>query len=501
MLRRLALVGALPVLWALAGALAWVAQDADGALLALAIVPAALVGSLVALAVDMRRPSRALSFAAAGLATLGLVGAIAGHLVQNGDVFGLFLLGREPVLRALAYAAVLLLVPLYVGARMRALELAWSSSGSRARSPRLTLESLAREEDALAPPAWGRAWRGALASWGRGLATPGLLLFDGAQHARRPADRLHADTTIEALADALARQGVDVERRPRELRVKHGEDEPLRITRGHLMLPPGPTLEVRGSAPGAHALRRLIEGAASHACVFTWSAPAQRWERRLNALHREALQASSLEERSLVMEELDRVARALDERALAGEEHAILALKGSRARSLLAHRMLGEPPGPRADRVLSQHAAMMPDVARVLDAGGLGAVKRVAFVPFWILPVATPWGEQEVAVSAATGKLDRHESRALLAAMRRAGPTMQLDVGAQALFLPAPPPTAALLRELRSAGLRAPEGLATGRTAADLVYVPYLPTGEGYVSGITGRAAPDLGNVVPVAPT
>lgn len=504
LMRRTGIVAALLVVWALAGALVSLAIGrVSGVALALAVVPAAALAALLALALDLRRPSRALSTAAAGFATMALVGAVAGHVLHwRGANLLLTLLAQPAGVRAAVFAGVLLLVPLYAGARLHALGLAWSAAGARARGSRLTLESLAREgDDALSPPAWSRAWRGALARWLQGLTLPGLLLFDVALATRRPDDRLHAETTLDALADALVAQGAAVERKPRELRVRLGDAEPLRVSPARVLLPPGPALEIRGAPSDARTLRRMMEGHASHALVFAWSQPARRWERRLNALHREAIAATSLEERSLVMEELDRVRRALDERALCGEEYAVLALKESRARALLAHRMLSEPPGPRTEaRVLAQHGALMPDVARVLDAGGLSAVKRVAFVPHWILPVVTPWGEQEVVVSAATGKLDADESRALLAAMRREGPLILLDVGAQALFLPAPPPTGALLREMRGAGLVVSEGVATGRAPADVVYVPYLATPDGYASGVTGRVAPDLGNAVPVAP-
>lgn len=500
-MRRAGIVAALAVAWALAGLLASLAVGrVTGLALAIGLVPPLAILSIAAFALDVRRPSRALSGAAAGFATLALAAALAGHVLHwGGSNWALFLLTEPFAWRLAAYGLVLLVVPLYAGARLAALALAWSASGSRARGPALTIEAIARDHDALAPPSWRGAWRGALLRWAQGITLPGLLLFDVARSSRRPEDRLHAEASLEAIADALVAQGAHVERRPRELRARIGDAQPTRIAPARLLLPPGPALELRGG--DARAIRRLLEGPASHALLFSWSAPALRWERRLNALHLDAVVASSLEERSFVMEELDRVQRALDERELAGEEYVILSLKESRARSLLAHRMLSEPPGARATRrVLAQHGALMPDVARVLDAGGLDAVKRVAFVPHWIVPVRTAWGEQEVVVSGVTGKLDAVESRALLAAMQRNGPSILLDVGAQAIFLPAPPPTAALLRELRAAGLAVAEGVASGRTPADIVFVPYLPTAEGYVSGVTGRIASDLGNAVPVAP-
>ncbi|HUR69209.1 MAG TPA: hypothetical protein VM370_08180, partial [Candidatus Thermoplasmatota archaeon] len=365
----------------------------------------------------------------------------------------------------------------------------------------LTIAAIARRgDDLLAPPAWRTAWRGALRAWTDGATLPGLILLDAAHAATRPTDRLHAEASQDELADALVAQGATVEKQPRALVVRLPDAAPLRVTTSQLLLPRGPALDVKGEVDAARRLRRTLEGAASHALVFSWSAPARRWERRINALHKEALVASSLEERSLVMEELDRVRRTLSERALCGEEHTMLSLKEESVRALLAHRMLSEPPGARSEgRVLATHGALLPHVARVIDAGGLAAVKRVAFVPHWIVPVSTRWGEQEAAVSAATGGVELAESSALLDAMRRRGPVLFADVGAQAIFLPAPAPTGAILRQMRQAGLAVPEDVAKGLTPADIVYVPYLATGDGYVSGITGALAPDLGNAVPVA--
>lgn len=500
--RRTGVVAALLVAWALGSFAATIASGRVGAsaLVLTGALPVAL-GALVLFALDRRAPSRALSTAAAASATLALAFAIAGHALFWGGISMRAMLPGTA--GTIARVAILLLVPLYAGARLASLAWAWRASGSRARSPLLAVEAIARADDAdlLARPAWRDAWRGVLARWGEGAALPGAILLDTALAARPLVDRLHADASADALADALTAQGALVERAGRELRVRFPDSPTLRLGFSRSLFPAGGTLDVRGDMDAARKLRRVLEGPASHALAFCWSAPALRWERRLNALHREALDASSLEERSIVMEELDRVRKALGERALAGAEAVILLLKEEGTRALLAHRMLSEPPGVRKSaRVLAQHAALLPQVARVLDAGGLAAVRRVAFVPHWILPVTTPWGEQEIVVSAATARVDATESRALLAAMQRQGPVLLVDVGTSAVFLPAPPPTAALLRELRAAGLAVPESATTGETPPDVVYVPFLATAEGYVNGITGSAAPDLGNAVPVAP-
>ena len=498
LMRRVALGSGLLVVWALAGILALLAS---GPRVALGALPLALA-ALVLLLVDLRRPSRAVSGLAAGAATAALALAVAGHVLYWGGLhLRAFLVTSDAGLRALAFGGVLLLVPLYAGLRTRALHLAWETSGSRAVGPRTLLEALVRDDETLARPSWSRAGLGVLARWAEGAALPGLLLLDLALRARPADDRLRAHAEPAALADALAAAGAAVERRGRELSVRLPGTEPLTLSTTRALVPPAPTLLVRGSAADARRLRRLLERDASHALLFTTSRAARRWEQRLNALRVDARAAASLEERSIVMEELDRVRRAIDERALSGEEWTVLSLKERDTRAMLAHRMLSEPPGSRSERVLAQHAALLPEVAQVLDAGGLSAVKRVAFVPHWVVPVETPWGEQEAVVSAATGKLDAAESARLLATMRARGPSLLLDVGAQATFLPAPPPTAALLRELRAQGLAAVEGVATGDVAADIVYVPYLASGEGYRSGVTGRVAEDLGSVVPLAPS
>lgn len=483
-MRRTAVASGLLVVWALAGVIVALGPSPSVALGALPLALAALVLLLV----DLRRPSRVLSGLAAGSATAALALAVAGHaLYWGGPNLRLLLVPAAPALKWGAFLAVLLLVPLYAGVRTRALRLAWEAAGSRARGPAAHLAAL-------------RPARGLAARWAEGAALPGTLVLDAALRARPVAARLHAEGAPDALAEALARAGAAVETKGRDLVVRSGGAEPVTLARSRTLLPPGATLELRGPRDAAHKFCRALEGDASDALLFTWSGVARRWEARLNALRREARAAQSLEERSIVMEELDRVRRALDERALCGEEWSILALKERDTRALLAHRMLGEPPGNRSERVLAEHAALMPEVAQVLDAGGLASVKRIAFVPHWIVPIETALGQEEAIVSAATGKIDPDESRALLAILRERGPTLFLDVGTNAVFLPAPPPTGALLREMRAAGLAVPEDVATGELAADVVYVPYLATAEGYKSGVTGRVAADLGSVVPVAP-
>lgn len=449
---------------------------------------------------------------AAALALAGVALVVLRRLVVFGGALvtaalALALGGLVPLPFLLPAALAALVAPLYGGTRARALALAWRASGARARSPFLHAEALARDpEDALSPTPWRRAPLGALARYAEGFAQAGLALTELIQLPFRPRERLVAEASLDDLARELAAHGATVERSGGSLLVRlpplleGAEGGPVRVKAVALVFPPSRAVDLRGARADVRRLRKLFEGPLAHALLLTHSRPARRWERRIHALAAEARHASSLEERSLVMEELDRVRRALAERDLSPEEARALALKEATTRAMLAHRMLSEPPGPRSAHALSQHGAVVPDLARVLDAGGLSAVKRVAFVPHWIVPVETPWGPQEVAVNAALGRVDLAQSHALLAAMRARGPALLLDVGAQPVFLPAPPPTAALVRELRGHGLFAPAEAVLVAQSADVVYVPYLATAEGYVSGVTGAPAPDLGNAVPVAP-
>lgn len=403
-----------------------------------------------------------------------------------------------------ALAGAIVLVPLLVGMRIGALHVAQRAGGRLARGPRLMVEALVRRgDDALGAPEWRRLPQGLAARWALGAFAPVALLAHLVP--LRPADRVRAEASIPALSEALAAAGARVERDGSTLSIQlppaheGATPAPARL-RPRRTLDGARALDARGPPEALRRLRRLLEGPAAHALLFTTSAPAQRWERRLNALAREALVASTLEERSLLLEETDRLRQALEARALAGEEWTILSLKEARLRALLSQRLLSEPPGMRLDgNALAPLPALAPDLARVLDAGGLGAMGRVVFVPFWILPVETPWGEQEVCVNGATGRYDAEESRALLAAMRERGPGLLVEAGAKPQFLPHAPPTGALLRELRAHGVRIPPEVATGATPADVVYVPYLAGPHGYASGVTGNAAPDLGAIVPEA--
>ncbi|GEM_PF-6920479 len=480
--RLLACVAGAVAVWGAAGLLA---GRLDGRVGGLALAPWIALPALLALAllVPARRRGGAWLTLAGLAGTLALVLAVAGHALApwGGPVLALL-----PTSGAWGWTlglAAALLAPLLAGARLAALERAFDASGKRAGLA-LTLRVV------LDAP--GRLPRHLVRGW----SLAGVALLDLATLPLRPRDRLHAEADLDALAAALTENGASCERDGSALVVRlppraEGALSPaLRVRASRLAFPAlarGAHLDVRGDAAEARRLRAWLEGPCCHALVFSWSDAGVRLERRLNAMLREAQGAATLEERSVLMEEASRLASVLLERDLNGEEHAILAtLKGQRLRGLLATRMLSEPPGSRPEgRVLAPAAAMAPPLSRVLDAGGLSAVKRLVFLPHWVLPVATPWGEGEVLVNALTGKPDP-DGPALLDAMRRRAPTHFLDAGSRAQFLPAPAPNAALLHEVRGLG-----AVAHAPAALELVYVPFVGAAEGYVNAVTGGAPLD----------
>jgi hypothetical protein len=215
---------------------------------------------------------------------------------------------------------------------------------------------------------------------------------------------------------------------------------------------------------------------------------------------RDAARARTLEERSLLAEEAERLERILDARDLPHDEWlALRAWATQRLRLQLATQLLSEPVGPRTEgRVLSPAPALAPELATLLDAGGLAGLRRLVYVPHWILPVRDRWGEREVLVNALTHKPDLAHGAAVLHAARARAPSLFLDAPSSVQFLPAPEPTAAVLRELREALPRADVAPAVAGPAEWLL-VPYVPTPEGYVNAVTGARAPDLGAPAAIA--
>ena len=486
--RRAAWAGSLVLLWGLVGALGWVLGGVDAAPFVLASVAgaAALAGVGLALARVQR--------AAQAFLTLALAAAAAGHLLHP----------RGEPLRVLFPAAwwgvalvlaALLVAPLVAGWRAHAVVLALRSTGRLPRA--LPLRALDAEDgaDLLAP--MRAPWLGLLRRLGEGYLLPGAAAMDAAGRLARRGEVMHGALDAEAARAALVEAGHAVEPRGAGLAVTLAEGGSVLVRPVPLLLSPRGGVALHGAPEARRAVRRALETAGVRMC---WTDAGRRFEARLDRLLDEAAQASSLEERSALYEEAQRVESVLDQRDLLHDDWVVLrAWKAHRLRSLLAHKLLGEPVGPRAEgRVLAPAPALRPDLARVLDAGGLATLPRVVFVPHWVVPVRTRWGEAEVLVNALTGK-PHPDGPALLDAARQQGAGLLLAAPRGVKFLPAPEPTAALLRDLRDA---LPPGVDVSRAAEapiEWLLVPHLPTAEGYVDAVTGAPAADLGPVPGVA--
>lgn len=493
--------------WAASGLLAFVLSGrVDAASVALlGLAPAAVAA--VALFVASRGQRGVLLTLASVAATLVVVLAVAGHLLHargEGLRFAFPPMLGDGLAGALLLLLGLLLVPLGVGIRLRALVLGYDASGADAASSRALLLALTQRHLDDAP-------RGAhvplalLRSLGEAWMLPGLLLLDFVTlPARRGRDRLHADVSLPSLAEGLAAEGCHPERLGQGLRVRlppraEGDLGGVVLVRPRRLAFPAfessRALDVSGDAEDVRRLRRLLEGPLCGRIVFSWSRVGRRVEARLNALLHDADRANTLEERGLLLEEVDRMERSLAARDLSpGEWTILVGWKLQRLRGHLLSRMLHEPPGARADgRVPAPAPALLPPLSRVMEAGGLAAMRRAVFVPHWIVPVATAWGERDIVVNALTGRADALDGPRILEAMARQGPSLLVDAARPEAFLPAPAPTAALLRELRVHGGATPVHLA----GVELAYVPFVPTEDGYVNAVTGAEAPDLGAAIP----
>ena len=509
--RLLALLASAALVWAGAGLLAHLLRGVDPVAVALfGILPAAAGATLLLLLARGER--RGLVVAAAALATVAILCAVAGHLmhVRGEPLRPLFApgFGAAPgALGWLALVAGLLVLPLAAAARLRAMTMGFDASGSDARHPRALWRALAQRDLDDAPrPA--RAPVGALLRLGEAWLLPGLLALDAAGTLalraadalkRRARDRVHADADLATLARAFADHGAQAEEAQEGLRVRLDHGAPVLVRPRTLHFPAVEArraLELVGAPDDVRRVRRLLEGPLCAHALFAWSRTGRRIEARLDALLLEAAQADTMEERALLLEESEKLERALAAREMSGEEWTLLATwKLQRLRAGLLSRMLTDPAGaPR--RVVAPAPALTPPLARVMEAGGLSAMRRAVFVPHWIVPLRTPWGERDVVLNALTGRADPDESRRLLDAMRERAPTMLLEMGRPQAFLPSPVPTAALLREMRGMG-----GARLGHLAAiETVYVPFVQGPEGYLNAVTGTPAPDLAAALPPVP-
>lgn len=488
--RAVAWVSGALVVWTLAGALGpFLSGFASGEVALVGILPAALLSSLLLL-----RPHAARVLGGLAL-TLAVALAVGGHAVgpRGADLSSLLppdifaTLGfPRPVGIALA-AALLLVVPLWAAARVHATGLSIDASGGRSRSWRLDAVSIplrARGARSTLPPAG--AWvRGLVLRLAEGYALLGLSLA-------RPAMRVHAEADLAALADTLRAQGAAVETAPGALVVADGGAR-ASVRESRIAFP-----RVRADGclvlVGDATLRARIERALREAAFarHAWSAQARRWERRIDALFAEAAAATSIEERGVLLEEADRVVALVARRELSAEERALLAWKAESLRARIAFSLTEQQPGAKRDgRVAAPGPALPPALAHLMGAGGLDAMQRVEFAPVWVLPVSTPWGQQEVAVDARAPRFDADASAALLDALDERAPLPFLDVGRRATFAAAPPPTAAMLRPLRET---LPPGWRPDATAVEppieTVFVPFAAAEDGRVNLATGTRAP-----------
>lgn len=193
------------------------------------------------------------------------------------------------------------------------------------------------------------------------------------------------------------------------------------------------------------------------------------------------------------MEEANRLESLLDARDLMGDERQLLrGWKAQRLRILLSNKLLSEPVGPRSERALAPAPALAPELAQILDAGGLATLRRLVFVPHWIVPVRTRWGEQEVLVNALTHKVDLAAGVEVLDAAREQGASLFVTAPRGVQFLQAPEPNASILRAVREAGVPGEASYQIG-APMELLYVPFVPAADGYANAVTGEAAKDMG--------
>lgn len=433
-----------------------------------------------------------------GCVALGLAFGVAGI----GHVLGPNVNALDPLFlnAGVVFPAVGLLVfPLLSGWRARALDLALRATGRRPRG--FPLRALIADEgdellthDLTAK----RAALGAARAWLDGWTLPGLVALDVA-HRLRPGhvERLHFDADLPTLERAFASVGATTELRARSLVLQlPNKRERVRLRRHRLAFPRGEqafVIEISGPRADAHEARRILETDLAHVGRFAWTAQGLRWEARLNALIHDAHSAASLEERSALLEEAARIERLLDARDLMGDERQLLrGWKAQRLRILLSNKLLSEPVGPRGERALAPAPALAPELSMILEAGGLSSLRRLVFVPHWIVPVRTPWGEQEVVVNALTHKADLAAGLSVLRAARERGASLFVVAPRGVQFLPAPEPNASILKTIREAGVKGKASYDSGVTM-EIIYVPFVPSEDGYHNAVTGEAASDMG--------
>lgn len=532
--------------------------DATGAdraarLLVALTLPAALLVALAgaARAVTSRHASRpqrsALAHVSFGLATFALGAALAalagpGASLEPAAAYFPSRLTGAP----LATGALLLATPLVAGLHAHGVALALGIGGTAPRVAPLHRAWGARASRDLTESRAGGALRGLAAlprHWGVGFAAPGLVLCDllvtvaarvGARVTGQVVDRVHLDADLRTLAEALSARGLSVEDHGRVLLVTlsrpaptevtvepeeagfrrvvravagtlggavgEAKQERVRLRAGVLYLPPvesANVLNLRGPPRAVRRLRRLLETELLFVGTFAWSLEARRIERRLNAIAAEAAYAGTIEERSVLLEEATHLERVAHGRALIEEEWTLLAAwKAVRLRAILQDRILTAPSDARREgRLVAPGATLPPDVEKLVAAGGLAAVRSIVYVPYFVVPVQVAWGEPEFVVNAATGRIDRAESRALLDAMRARGTRFFVDGSRVTQFARRPVAGGAAYGEVRRV-LRHELGywgpLQVDEALVETVYVPYVEADGKLVNAVTGKESRDV---------
>lgn len=533
----------LVTLWALAG-VAQVLLVGEGAPLAgvARVVPVAF--ALVAVGAFgvhvVSRDGREGAFrAAAAMATLAVAAAL--PVTGVSAWLGPALLSARYVGAGLALAlvaGVAVVAPLAGSLHVRAQGVALNVAGTRLRHPPLGRILLGADATDLVSPTPAGAGRlvgaslGALVEgWGYPALVVGDVLATVVMRARArmgglALDRVHVDVAPGRLLEAVGAAGLRAEAQgrrvlvtvPTRVRAEVAADRtpgPARrvaraVGRALAGAPPdgrvevrwrrvrlpaaarGRVLDVRGPPAAVRELRRAFEGDLAFVGPHAWSAEATRLERRVDGLHRDAAVAVTVEERTRLLEEAEGLARRVEGRDLLAEELEVLRAKLARVRLGLQDALLrhaGRPKTP--ERLLAPQPVLEADLEEEVRAGGSGSGKGLRYVPHWIVPVETRWGELEVVVNAATGRIVPAESRRLHARMVARSPRLLLDATRAPRFLEAPDPAGRVVAEVRrhlrhEAGYWGPFSL--DEELVETVLVPFVPGEDGAaVNVLTGE--------------
>lgn len=499
--RAVSVVASLVLVWALSGAVAagLARTSLTSVQVILFLLTPALAAGIVLLA--LRHP---VAQTAGGiLLTTAFALSVGGHAAgPRGADLALLLppdafvaMGLPPALALTAATVLLVAVPLWAAMRVHALGLTLDATGARARSLGLDIITLpARDADELGAPQPASRWLSAgLMRLAEGYHLPGRVAFEALRPRR--ATRVHVDVPLGEVIGALAVTGAAVHEEDGVVHARFGDEGEARL---RLVRAPWPRvradtwLEISGAPEAVATARRVVLHDLAFDGVYAWSVTARRWERRLNALAAEAREATSLEERGVLLEEMERLLGTLERRKLCADEWALLvAWKGQRLRHTLTAALLA-PPGPKREgRTAAPGPTLAPELSQLMAAGGLDAVSRVAFAPMWVLPVWSPWGEREIAIDARAATLDPAASAALLRTMDERAPSPFVDVARRAQFHAPPAPTAALLSKLRESlphALRIEGSAVAG--PLECVYVPYVASESGPVNVAVRGDAP-----------